>query len=191
MEKEFYTIKQVAEKLNISTNGVMLYIKRNNLTNLLTTVNGVLVLSNNSYNKLVNVRKEKQEQMQETRVKQEPNIPNIQANTSDVSNVKTVTSADVLKQIKEYAREYAEIFINEKDKQIKMLQDQIKDLQMDLKSKDVVINNLIANNNNLIANNTEQIKAYSISQLALQKPSFKQRLLNTFSRNKNKEDVDV
>ena len=191
MKKDFLTIKEVAEKLNISTNGVMLYIKRHKLTSLLTSLNGVLVLSNNSYNKLVEYRKEKQEQMQESRANQEPNIPNTQANTSDVSNVKGVTNTELLSQIREYAREYAEIFINEKDKQIEMLQAQIKDLQIDLKSKDVVINNLIANNNNLIANNTEQIKAYSISQLALQKPSFKQRLLNTFSRNKNKEDVDV
>lgn len=164
MIKEYYSIKEVAEKLKITTNGVMYYIKRNNLTNLLeTNKNGLLTISNDNYVKLVKYRKDKQMEMLKARA-----VATNNKQTKIFKSNNKSSNAEMLK-------EYADIFLKEKDKQIAILQSQIEDLKEDLRSKDVIINNLITNN-------AEQLKILNAtSQLvALQEPKAKRSLLDKF-----------
>lgn len=164
MIKEYYSIKEVAEKLKITTNGVMYYIKRNNLTNLLeTNKNGLLTISNDNYVKLVKYRKDKQMEMLKARA-----VATNNKQTKIFKNNNKSSNAEML-------RDYADIFLKEKDKQIAILQSQIEDLKEDLRSKDAIINNLITNN-------AEQLKVLNAtSQLvALQEPKAKRSLLDKF-----------
>lgn len=153
--KDFYTTKEISEELGLSVSGVVMYIKRNNLTQLLNKKNGLLGMTSDNLKKFKELR--------------EDTIPH-QAPTRDIRAESEDKEEDTrLAQFKELY----DVILSEKQSQLDMLTKVNIDLREQLKEKDVLIQTLVATNN-------EQVKVLNTTNqiMALQEPKAKKSLFS-------------